>query len=77
MKEFVEYLVKNLVDDPEAVKLECFEGERGLVMELRVANDDVGKVVGRQGRTINAVRTLAAIAATRLGHRIRINLIEE
>lgn len=77
MKEFIEYIVKNLVDQPDAVNVHCYEGERGVMAEVRVASSDVGKVVGRGGKTINALRTIAMMACARLGRRIRIELIEE
>jgi uncharacterized protein len=77
MKEFIEYIVKNLVDDPNAVDVRCFEGERGVIVEVRVGSSDVGKVVGRNGLTIKAIRTIAMMACARLGRRVRIELIED
>lgn len=77
MKEFVEYLVKNLVDSPESVQVECKESESGMIVELRVANGDIGKVVGKNGRTINALRTLSMMVSARLGQRVRINLLDD
>ena len=55
MKEFVEYLIKNLVDDPNSVDVRCFEGERGMIVEVRVAQPDIGKIVGRHGNTIKSL----------------------
>ena len=52
MKEFVEYIVKNLVDTPNDVNVNCYEGERGMIVEVRVNPQDIGKVVGRKGNTI-------------------------
>lgn len=77
MKEFVEYLVKNLVEFPTDVKVECFEGERGMIVEIRVNQGDVGKVVGKRGATINAIRTIAMTVCARLGRKVRIELVEE
>jgi len=77
MKDFVEYIVKNLVDQPDAVSVDCSEGDQGVLVELRVAPEDVGKVVGKKGRTINAIRTIAMMVSARLGRRVRINLIEQ
>jgi len=77
MKEFIEYIVKNLVDHPEEVDVHCYEGERGIMVEVRVAPSDIGKVVGKGGKTINALRTISMMACVRLGRRIRIELIEE
>lgn len=76
MKEFVEYLVKNLVDSPEHVDVNCVENERGVTVEVRVGQSDVGKVVGRKGVTIKALRTIAMMVCARLGRRVRIELIE-
>lgn len=76
MKAFIEYIVKNLVDKPESVNVQCIEGEHGVIVEVRVDQNDVAKVVGRRGRTINAVRTVAMMACARIGHRVRIDLIE-
>lgn len=76
MKEFVEYLVKNLVDSPENVDVKCVESDRGLVVEVRVGQGDVGKVVGRKGMTIKALRTISMMVCARLGHRVRIELVE-
>lgn len=77
MKEFVEYLVKNLVEFPDHVKVECFEGERGMIVEIRVNQGDVGKVVGKRGATINAIRTIAMTVCARLGRKVKVELVEE
>lgn len=76
MKEFVEYIVKNLVDNPEEVVVKSFEGERGMIIEIHVAQSDIGKVVGKHGRTIKALRTVVMTVCTRLGKRARLELIE-
>lgn len=76
MKEFVEYLVKNLVDSPEEVSVSCVEGEKGMIIEIKVGNNDVGKVVGRKGVTIKALRTIAMMVCARLGRRVRVELVE-
>ncbi len=75
MKEFVEYIVKNLVDRPEEVDVRCYEGENGFLVEVRVGTDEVGKVVGSRGVTISAIRTLAMTICARFGHRIRVEII--
>lgn len=78
MKNFVEYIVKNLVDEPDEVFVTCTSnGDNMLAVEVRVAKEDVGKVVGRGGKTIKALRLVAALAATRVGHRVQLSLIEE
>jgi predicted RNA-binding protein YlqC (UPF0109 family) len=76
MKEFVEYIVKNLVTHPELVSVNCYEGDRGVVVEIRVGPEDVGKVVGRKGTTINALRTIAMTVCARLGRKVRVELVE-
>jgi predicted RNA-binding protein YlqC (UPF0109 family) len=76
MKEFIEYLVKNLVDQPDKVDVRCFENERGIIVEVRVGPDDVGKVVGRKGVTIKALRTISMMVCARLGRRVRLELVE-
>lgn len=76
MKEFIEYIIKNLVDVPNDVNVNCYEAERGMVVEVRVNPQDVGKVVGRKGNTIKALRTIAIMICARLGHRVRIEIIE-
>lgn len=76
MKEFVEYLVKNLVEDPHAVAINCYEGDTGVVVEIRVGQADIGKVVGRKGMTIKALRTIASMVCARLGLKVRLELVE-
>lgn len=76
MKEFIEYIIKNLVDSPESVDVRCLDSEKGLTVEVRVGNGDVGKIVGRKGVTINALRTIVTIICARLGHRVRLEIIE-
>lgn len=75
MKEFLAYLIKNLVDQPEAVEVNILEGEQGTILEVRVSPEDVAKVVGRQGRTIKALRTIAITIGARFGRRVRVELI--
>lgn len=76
MKEFVEYIIKNLVDNPNAVDIQCFEGERGIIIEIRAAQADIGKIVGRHGNTIKALRTIISSVSARLGKHVRLELIE-
>lgn len=75
MKEFFDYLVKNLVDQPDAVDIQIKEGENGTLIEVRVSPDDVAKVVGRKGRIINSLRTLAMTVGARFGQRVRLELV--
>ncbi len=58
MKELIEYIVKSLVDQPDAVKITEVEGERTSVIELSVAKEDMGRIIGKQVRTVSAIRTL-------------------
>ncbi len=76
MKEFVEYLIKNLVDTPDAVNVLCHEGERGLIVEVRVDKPDIGKVVGKQGKTVQALRTLVQTVCARHGKSVRLEIVE-
>lgn len=76
MEEFIAYIIKNLVDSPDSVQVKCLEGDRGIIVEVRVADGDVGKVVGRQGRTIDALRTIAATIGARMGRRIRLEVVQ-
>ncbi|MDE3074638.1 MAG: KH domain-containing protein [Chloroflexota bacterium] len=65
MRELIEYLAKNLVSEPDEVKVEEIDSGRRTILELTVAPGDVGKVIGRQGRTARALRTLLKVAATK------------
>jgi uncharacterized protein len=76
MKEFVAYLIKNLVDLPDAVDVNINEGEQGTVVEIKVSPQDIGKVVGRQGRTIKALRTIAMTVGARVGRRVRVEVVQ-
>lgn len=76
MKEFIEYIIKNLVDSPDSVDVQCTDGEEAVMVRLKVASGDVGKVVGKKGATINALRTIATTAGARFKRRVRIELDE-
>ena len=67
MKEFLEYMAKALVSEPDQVEVQVVEGERSMILQLRVAPDDVGRVIGKNGRTAQAMRTLIKAAAVREG----------
>ncbi len=77
MKELVELLAKSLVDHPDQVAVREVEDDQSLLLELRVAPDDVGKVIGRQGRTIMAMRTLVHAAAIKTQRRAQLEIVEE
>jgi len=77
MKEFVEYIVKNLVDHPEQVRINEIGGTHTLIIELSVEKSDIGKIIGKKGKTINAIRTLLMSVASRNGIRVNLEIIEE
>jgi len=76
VKELVELLVKALVDRPEAVQVSEVEGERSVVLEVRVAPEDVGKVIGKQGRIVQALRTVVKAAAAREGKKAVVEILQ-
>lgn len=73
--DLVEYLVVNIVEDADAVSLEVIDGEASSTIEVNVADDDVAKVIGRHGRTIKAIRTLARALAARLGTSVEVEVM--
>jgi len=76
MKALIEQMVKALVDSPEEVVVSMVEGERTSVFELRVAKDDIGKVIGKQGNTARAMRTIMSAAGTKIGKRCVLEILE-
>jgi predicted RNA-binding protein YlqC (UPF0109 family) len=76
MRELVEYMAKALVDEPGEVNVAEVEGERVTVIELRVAPSDIGKVIGKQGRTARALRTILNANATKLKKRAVLEIVE-
>ena len=76
MKELVEYLAKSLVDYPEQVDVRQVEGERSIILELRVASDDMGKIIGKQGRIAKAIRTVVNAAAVKENKRVMVEIIQ-
>lgn len=76
LKELIEYVAKALVDFPEQVEVKEVIGEQTTVLELKVAKEDLGKVIGKQGRTAKAVRTLLNAASTKLRKRSVLEIIE-
>ncbi|MFO7172298.1 MAG: KH domain-containing protein [Bacillota bacterium] len=75
MKELVEVLVRSLVDQPDQVAVTSKETARSLVLEVRVAPADMGKVIGRQGRVARAIRTVVKAAAVRDGRRVQVEFV--
>ena len=74
--EIVEYLARRLVDDPDAVRVEEVEREGAVIVQLHVAPDDVGKVIGRQGRIARALRTLIRAGGSHEGRRIVLEIVD-
>lgn len=77
MKELIEYIARALVDRPEAVELRITPSAEGMLYELKVAPDDVGKVIGRDGRTVNALRALVTAAANKKGEKARVEILDD
>jgi len=76
MKELVEYIAKLLVDNPEEVSVTEIEGEQTSVIELRVAKEDLGKIIGKQGRTARAMRTILGAASMKIKKRSVLEILE-
>jgi predicted RNA-binding protein YlqC (UPF0109 family) len=76
MKELVDRIVKALVDNPDEVKITEIAGEKSIIYELRVGEGDLGKVIGKEGRTAKAIRTIVTAAAMKQGKRTVIEIIE-
>ena len=76
MKELITFMAQALVDNPDQVEVQEIEGEQSSVIELRVAREDLGKVIGKQGRTARAMRTILSAASTKLRKRAVLDIIE-
>ncbi|MDH4226301.1 MAG: KH domain-containing protein [Deltaproteobacteria bacterium] len=76
MKELIEQIAKALVDKPDEVKVSEINGERTSVVELSVAKDDLGKVIGKEGRTAKALRTILTAASTKMNKRSVLEIVE-
>lgn len=76
MKELIAYIAKALVDKPDQVEVNEVEGEQTSVIELRVAKEDLGKVIGKQGRTARAMRTILSAASTKVRKRAVLEILE-
>ena len=75
MKELVEYIAKSLVQDPAQVSVSEVEGAGSLILELRVASADMGRVIGKGGHVANAIRTLVRVAAAKEGKRVTLEIV--
>ena len=76
MKELLLYMAKNLVDNPDAVVVTESSGDEGTVLELRVAESDMGKVIGRQGRIAKEIRTIIKTVAQRTGEKVTVEIVD-
>lgn len=77
MGELVKLIAQSLVDNPEAVKVNEVDGAQSLIVELRVSPDDMGKVIGKQGRIAKAIRTVVKAAATKTKKRVTVEIIQD
>lgn len=76
IKELLEYLARALVDNPDGVEVTSVEGERSVILQLRVDLDDIGKVIGKRGRIAQAMRTLVKASATKDGRNATVEIID-
>jgi predicted RNA-binding protein YlqC (UPF0109 family) len=76
MKDLIQYIARSIVDNPEQVKVEVVEGSHTSVLELKVAKEDIGKIIGKQGRTAQAMRTILSAACGKTKKRMVLEIIE-
>jgi uncharacterized protein len=77
VKDVLEYVARAIVDDPDAVEVTEVEGERSVILQLRVAPDDMGKVIGKRGRTVRAIRSVLRAAGSREGVTPLVEIVED
>ena len=77
MREMVEYIVKQIVDSPEEVTVQKIKAEKVILLEISVAKEDMGKVIGKGGRVANAIRVLVGAAAAKLKKRVMVEILED
>ncbi len=75
-RDLVEYIAKSLVDDPSGVTVNVIEGDKSTILELRVASDDIGKVIGKHGRIAKAMRTILSAASTASEKRVVLEILD-
>jgi len=75
MKELIEYIAKSLADDPSQVRVEEIKGTNSVVLELHVAPEDMGRIIGKKGRVANAMRTLVRVVAAKQGKRVTLEIV--
>lgn len=76
MRDILEFVAKYLVDDPDSVHVETLEGQRAMILQIRVSPDDMGKIIGRNGRVAKALRTLIHAAAVRDGKSAIVEIVQ-
>jgi predicted RNA-binding protein YlqC (UPF0109 family) len=76
LKELVETIARSLVDDPDGVEVSEIDGDKNAVIELKVAKEDIGKVIGKDGRTAQSIRTLLTAASMKAGRRAHLDIID-
>ena len=76
LRELIDYIARSLVDEPDDVSVEAIDGERAVILELTVAPSDLGKVIGKDGRTARAMRTLLAATSARMRRRAVLEILE-
>lgn len=77
MKELVEFIVKSLVDNPDQVEVHEVADQSGTIVEVSVAQPDMGRVIGKSGRVINSIRSIVQVAAAKRGQRVSVEIIED
>jgi predicted RNA-binding protein YlqC (UPF0109 family) len=77
MKELVEFIVKSLVDNPDQVEVHEVDDQSGTIVEVSVAQPDMGRVIGKSGRVINSIRSIVQVAAAKRGQRVSVEIIED
>ena len=75
-KDLIAYVAQALVDNPDAVDVEMIEGEKSTILELRVAQEDIGKVIGKHGRIAKSLRTILSAASTKTGKRVVLEILD-
>ena len=77
MKELVQYLARYLVNNPDAVEVKETQGDTASILELRVAREDLGRIIGKQGRTAKSIRTILNAAASRTNRKVVLEIVED